>query len=300
MERHNKLLGFRLFGHLARTSDSQELIVDTGYAYEIQFIPGEIPMGTLSQVNRYDEKKVDVELPEELRQSSFEKICTFLLEKNPRLAVKEQGYEKLQNRKLVLELDNSLKEPIVNVIIFVKGKIHSKNYEIELNPYDIGLSLGEIQNQKFPVIWEELQNSKKEEIHKIFPKLKPNNFQVCLNGDRIILELSQPLKQFIDSIGKPTKYQNIKHDPVVKEPVVTVLLPKEPDIFAAPAPQAPPRKEEKNEKVEKIVEKQVQPEIVASPVLAPVPSDPLLLPPPPPPEKKAKGFFAKLFSFFKR
>jgi hypothetical protein len=216
IEQSHKSIGFKLFGNIAFSSEARELVVDLNQTYEIQFFPGEIPVGTLTHLEKHDEKKIVVELPQEIRQNSFEKICSFLLEKDSHLVVKECGYEKLGNRKLLLELSYDSKDPIVNVVIFIQGRWNSVDYEIELNPYDISCSVGEIQKhnskeyRKAHIIMEELKNIKKCDIKKVFPKLKPNNFHVSIDRDRIIIDLGSPLQQFMNSLGKPTKYQNIR------------------------------------------------------------------------------------------
>jgi hypothetical protein len=213
-EQSQKFIGFKLFGNIALSLETNESSIDLNKTYEILFFPGVIPFGTLTYLGRHDEKKVIVELPEEIKQSSFENICTFLLERNAQLVVKEYGYEKLGNRKLHLEVFYSLKEPIVNVILLIQGKWNAFDYEIELDPYDLGCSVGKIRNSKIcrkvNVIMEELINIKKCDIIKVFSKLKQNNFQVSIDGDCIKIDLSSPLKQFIDSLGKPSKYQNPK------------------------------------------------------------------------------------------
>lgn len=209
-----KLVGFKLFGNAALSLDTNELVIDPNKTFEIQIFPGVIPVGTLTYLGRHDEKKIIVVLPEDIQQNSFENIGTFLLEKNGQLIVKEYGYEKLGNRKLHLELSHGLDEPVVNVGLLIQGKCNGFDYEIELNPYDPSLSKGEIRNSKnylsINVILEDLKNIKKCDIIKIFTKLKPNNFQVSLDGNYIKIDLSSPLKQYIDSLGKPSKYQNPK------------------------------------------------------------------------------------------
>lgn len=213
-EQGQKAIGFKLFGNIALSSETGELVIDPNKTFEIQFFPGVIPFGTVMHWGRHDEKKIVVELPEEIKQSSFEQICFFLLERNAQLAVKEYGFEKLGNRKLHLELCYGPEEPIVNVILFIQGRWNSVNYEIELNPYDLSCSMGEIQNSKkyskANIIMKELIGIKKGDISKVLAKLKPNNFHVSIEGDCLTIELSSPLKQFIDSLGKPSKYQSQK------------------------------------------------------------------------------------------
>lgn len=209
-----KTIGFKLFGHIARSSDEGELITDLNKAFEIQFFPGSIPFGTVANLGRHDEKKIVVELPEEIKQNSFEKTCSFLLEKNAQLVVKEEGYEKLGNRKLQLEFYSELEESTVNVVIFIQGKCKSTNYEIELNPYDLSCSIGEIQHAKKYIkanlLMKELIEIKENDVSKVLIKLKPNNFHVFVDGDCLSIDLSPPLQQYIDSLSKPSKYQSQK------------------------------------------------------------------------------------------
>src|SRR5436190_4771068 len=141
-EHSQKSIGFKLFGNIALPSDRGELVIDPDKTFEIQFFPGAIPFGSVTHLGRHDEKKIVVELPEEIKENNFEKICSFLLEKNAQLIVKEYGYEKLGNRKLHLEVCYDPQEAFVNVILFIQGKWNSINYEIELNPYDLSCSIG--------------------------------------------------------------------------------------------------------------------------------------------------------------
>lgn len=216
MNTSQKTIGFKLFGNIALSLETNESDIDLNKTYEILLFPGIIPFGTLTYLGRHDEKKVIIELPEEIKQSSFENICTFLLERKAQLVVKEYGYEKLGNRKLHLETCYSLKEPIVNVILLIQGKWNAFDYEIELDPYDLNYSVGKIRNSKIHrkvnIIIEELINVKKCDTIKVFSKLKQNNFHVSIDGDYINIGLSPPFKQFIDSLGKPSKYQNQKNE----------------------------------------------------------------------------------------
>lgn len=284
MERQSKSLGFRLFGNVAKASDGNEFTIDTDSTYEIQFFPGESPLGHLAQLGRGQEKRIDVELPSEIRQSNFEQICSYFLEKNQQLVVKETGFEKLKNRKLVLDLGNPTNSQIVNVIIFIQGKFNKTNYEIELNPYDITLSHGEMNSQKCQVLLEDLKHLKEAEIKKVYSKLKPTNFQIKIEKDRIIFHSSPPFKQFIDSLGKPTKYQNINSEPVKKEAVYTILMPEEPD-------EVKPKVKEKT--VPQQPAQWIPPEklLPAPELVSATPNETVV-------EEKPKGFFAKLWSYF--
>ncbi|MBA2367837.1 MAG: hypothetical protein H0V82_02295 [Candidatus Protochlamydia sp.] len=214
-EQGQKSIGFKLFGNLI-TTETDELIIDLNKSFEIQFFPGIAPYGTLTHLGRYDGKKIIVELPDEIAQSNFETICTFLLEKNSHLVVKEYGYEKLGNRKLHLELCYHSYDLLVNVVLFIQGKQNAVGYEIELNPYDLSCSTGEIQNSKkysqANIMMKELINIKKSEVSKVLAKLKPNNFFVSIERDYLTIDLSPPLKQFIDALGKPSKYQTPKNE----------------------------------------------------------------------------------------
>lgn len=296
MERQNKSLGFRLFGNTARLSESNEFHMDAESHFEIQFVPGEAPTAFLTQSGRYEEKRIDVEFPSEIQQSDFEKICTLLLDKNIQLIVKETGYEKLRNKKLILEIGHPFKNQLVNVIIFIKGKTNKINYEIELNPYDISQSFGEIQNQRCQVLLEDLKNVKEGEMKKIFPKLKPTNFQIEIKENQIIFNPTSPFKQFIDSIGKPTKYQNIRHNPVKKDAIYTVLMPNQPDSIE---PAVLPRSQDPANSVTLKPEK-VAPLILNPDKLLPAPclSADSQAPLDSPAEEKPKGFFAKIWGFF--
>lgn len=233
----NKSLGIKLFGHIASTSESKEVAVDVDQTYEIHLFPGETPLGEIAHLRRNEQKKIMVEVPEEIRQQNFETICSFLLEKNEHLLVKEHGYEKLKNRKLVLDLCLDIRELTVNVMISIKGKSNSIDYEIELNPYDISSSLGEIQihgskeYEKAHVLLKELKNIENCHIKKILPKLKSNNFDVGFENDQIVIELAAPLKQYIESLGKPTKYQRINN---IGNPISVYVAP---DEIAHPKPE---------------------------------------------------------------
>lgn len=230
----NKSLGIKLFGHIASTSESNEVTVDVDQTYEIHLFPGEAPIGEITHLRRNEQKKIIVEVPEKIRQKNFETICSFLLEKNGHLLVKEYGFEKLKNRKLLLDLCYDSREPIVNVLISIQGKTNSINYEIELNPYDISSSLGEIQRhgsqeyEKSRVFLKELKNIENCHLKKILPKFKPNNFDVGIDQDGLVIDLAAPLKQYIESLGKPTKYQRINN---VVNPISVYA---EPDEIAHP------------------------------------------------------------------
>lgn len=203
MQQRHKM-GFKLFGNL-----------DQNQTYEIYFSPGEAPSGSINHLLKQDEKKVAVELPQEVLQGSFETICTYFLERDAHLVVKVHGHEKLGNRKLILESSYDSNDT-VNLRISIQGKWQSMSYNIELNPFDISSSTGEIQKKnakgfsQVPISLDELIHIKKSEALKVFPKLKPNNFYVSMDQDQIIVHLGLPLRQFIDSLGKPSKYQKAK------------------------------------------------------------------------------------------
>ncbi|MCE2983680.1 MAG: hypothetical protein LW832_08965 [Parachlamydia sp.] len=202
-----KSLGFKLFGNLIDSGGE----IDPDKAFEIHFFPGITPFGTLAHFGRHDEKTILVELPEEMKENNFEKICSYLMEKNAQLVVKELGFEKLGNRKLHLEIGNP-HEMIVNINVFIQGKYQAFNYEIELNPYDLSCSTGEINYKKAHLNIKELLSLKNGEVSKVLSRLKPNNFKVSIEGNEIHVELGAPLKQYIDGLGKPSKYQTQKSE----------------------------------------------------------------------------------------
>lgn len=216
-EKNNKSICFKLFGYLAVPSEAGEIISDANRSFEIQLFPGEAPIGIVTQAERIDEKKLVVELPQEIREGGFEKICTFLLERNQDLIVKVSGHEKLGNRKLHLDPSNHTKDLLVHATIFIQWRSGPIDYQIELNPYDISCSVGQIYNHQSKeyliaeLILGELKDLKSHDLKKVLPKLKPNNFTVTVDHERMIIDLSSPLKQFIDALGKPSRYQNVKN-----------------------------------------------------------------------------------------
>lgn len=223
-------IGFKLFGNLLLSSDENKFERDENQTYEILFSPGEAPLGTITHLLRQDEKKVAVELPEEMRQNNFENVCSFLLEKGSQLILNEYGHEKLGNRKLILASSYVATEVNVNIRISIQGKWQSARYNIEINPFDITSSSGEVQKlnakgySKATITLEELVNVKKNEALKVLPKLKPNNFNVTIDQDQIIIDLGSSLKHFIDSLGKPSKYQKAKIEKS-SSPVVANEIP---------------------------------------------------------------------------
>lgn len=225
----NKLIGCKIFGNIV-TLHENELTVDPERLYEIILNPDQMPQGILVHLKRQEEKKIWVEFPSEICNCNFEKSCSFLLEHNMSLIIKEEGFEKLKNRRLVLEKFQYSDQLLINVLPFIQGRCDGVDYEIELNPYDLSTSSGEIidpkskESKKVPLNLDDFKNVKSSELKKILPKLKPNNFQVDFSCAQLTLHLNETLKEYVSVLGKPTKYQNIREN---KKVVPYHFLPDE-------------------------------------------------------------------------
>ena len=215
----NKSIGFQLFGPITLTCSTGERANNLDQTYEIEWIPGEVPQGTVSHEELYENKPIAVELPKEIQAYNYEKACDFLLQHNSRLFVSDHGHAKLGNRKLLVELAPSPVDALVNILVFVQGKTDADEYRIELNPYDISYSFAEIKDvhskefNKVNIHLGELQNLKEEEVKNILRKLKPNNFEASIKGNCLYIHLGTSLNQWISKHHPPASLKPPKNSP---------------------------------------------------------------------------------------
>ena len=200
----NKMIGFQLSGNIATASkSSEELKLDEDQTFEIQIFPGKAPSATITNIRWGEPKSIALELPNEMKESNYEKIYTLLFQSDLKLIVTDHGYEKLGNRKLLVKFGNSSTQSFLKVTILVQGNSNGTEYKINIDPYDINRTMGEIQEQrskdykKANIELGEIKDLKDRDIKKILLKLKANNFQVNINGDSIFISLGQSLLQFL-------------------------------------------------------------------------------------------------------
>ncbi len=199
-----KIIGFQLLGNIAIPSQSEEESkLDNDQTFEIQIFPGKAPNATVTNLRRGEVKQIPLELPNEIKESNYEKIYNLLFQSEWKLIVTDHGYEKLGNRKLLVKFGNSSTQSFVKVTILVQGNFNDIEYKINIDPNDTNRTIGEIQEQssqdykKINVGLGELKDLKNADIKKILLKLKVNNFQVNINGEYIFIALSQSLLQFL-------------------------------------------------------------------------------------------------------
>ncbi len=227
-----KTIGFLLTGNIFIASDfSKDLTMDLNQTFEIRIFSGEVASATVTHIGRNVTKPIALELPKELKDVSYEKAYSLFLQNDLKLIVTDHGYEKLGNRKLLVEFRKGVTQCAVHVGLFIQGKYKGAEYRIKMDPNDLNLTEGEFQEEnsreykKAHVQLEEFKGLNEKVIKKILLKLKPTNFHVEVNFDTIIISLGPSLRQFID---KPHL-----SSPISRERIPPKNTPKNDKLFTA-------------------------------------------------------------------
>lgn len=213
----DQTISFRLSGHLAfRSTNSDEIVLDPNYFYEIIITPGREPQGTITQLDRDDAKPIPIELPEEIKGARYEKIYSFLFQNPSKLIVLNDGYEKMGNRKLLILFAIFSTPSPVNSTLLVEGISKDTAYRLIIDPHDLTRSTGQIQDtisndfKNVQIHLEDIISIKADFIKKMFTKLKPCHFNVTIVKDRLIVYQGQSLKEFIVKLNADASRQLVK------------------------------------------------------------------------------------------
>jgi hypothetical protein len=195
----NKSIGFLLTGN-TEVSD-ENVTLDADQIYEIELFFKKPALANLINIRKNETKAVPVELPKALTDANYEKAYALFLQNDLRLTATIQGHEKIGNKKLVVEFGNSLNQFQAQVGILIEGVYKEAKYRININPYDISLTVGEIREKgfedykKIKVDVGRLKEVEAKTLRKVLLKLQPTNIQVEIQAETIFISLNEALMQ---------------------------------------------------------------------------------------------------------
>lgn len=202
----DKKIGFRLTGNLICSSE-MEARLSSDLLYQIEFLPNDTPSATIISLSKGNVQHIPVELPKELKSTSFEKAFVFLVQNDPKLAVSEEGFGRMGNRKLVVAFNHTLSS--VNVDLLIQGTHNGMDYRITISPKDIETAQGEIKEyecgeyRNVRVELGELAGLNEKIIKKVLHKLKSSNVQILASHEALSISLGESLKQVITLAQSP-------------------------------------------------------------------------------------------------